>query len=49
LGLHKIDIMQNLSHSIARAENNDFIIGLVDSPDARAFFYIYQNRLNGKA
>ena len=44
---HKIDIMQNLSHSIARAENNDFIIGLVDSPDARAFFYIYQNRLNG--
>ena len=47
LGLHKIDIMQNLLLSIARAENNDFIIGLVDSPDARAFFYIYQNRLNG--
>jgi len=41
--------MQNLLHSIARAENNDFIIGLVDSPDARAFFYISKNRPNGRA
>lgn len=36
--------MQNLLLSIVRAENNDFIIGLVDSPDARTFFYIAQNR-----